>query len=109
MRAHVRFALLKEDTVVLIADTPAWAAKLRYQVAAIQRRIEAIPELAGIRNIRVKVAAAEPATPTPTRRAKALSATTADGVRKQAESIEDPQLREAMLKLTGHRQRERGR
>lgn len=105
LRAHVRFAMLKGDTVILIADSSAWASKLRYQVAAIQRRMESAPEMAGVRNIRVKVAAAEPTTQIPTRRAQAPSATTAEGVRKQAESIEDPELREAVLKLTGHRRR----
>ncbi len=107
-RAHVRFALRKGDTVILIADSSAWASKLRYQVAAIQQRIESSPEMDGVRNIRVKVAAAEPTTQVPTRRAQALSAGTAEGVRSQAESIEDPLLRAAVLKLAGHRRRDGG-
>lgn len=106
LRAHVRFALIKGDTVILIADSSAWASKLRYQVATIQRRMESSPELPEIRNIRVKVAAAEPTSQIPTHRAQALSATTAEGVRRQAESIEDPLLREAVLKLAGHRRRD---
>ncbi len=106
LRAHVRFALIKGDTVILIADSSAWASKLRYQVAVIQRRMEASAEMAAVRNIRVKVAAAEAITQIPTRRAQGLSATTADGMRRQAESIEDPLLREAVLKLSGHRQRD---
>jgi hypothetical protein len=109
LRAHVRFALLKGDTVILIADSSAWASKLRYQVAAIQRRMESSPEMAAVRNIRVKVAAAETTTRIPARRAQALSATTAEGVRRQAESIEDPLLREAVMKLSGHRRRDDGR
>ena len=96
---------IKDNTLILIADSSAWASKLRYQVATIQRRMEAAPEFARVRNIRVKVAAAEPTTQVPVRRAQALSATTAEGIRKQAESIEDPLLREAILKLTSHRPR----
>ncbi len=105
LRTHVRFALIKDNTLILIADSSAWASKLRYQIANIQRRMEASPEFARVRNIRVKVAAAEPTTQVPVRRAQALSATTAEGIRKQAESIEDPLLREAILKLTSHRPR----
>lgn len=108
LRAHVRFALLKNDTVILIADSSAWASKLRYQVAAIQQRMESSPGMDGVRNIRVKVAAAEATTQIPTRRAKALSASTAEGVRSQAESIEDPLLRAAVLKLAAHRRRDGG-
>ena len=108
LRAHVCFALIKGDTLILIADSSAWASKLRYQVAAIQRRMESTPDLAQVRNIRVKVAAAEPVDHTPTRRAQALSAATAEGVREQAQSIEDPLLREAVLKLAGHQRRDDG-
>jgi hypothetical protein len=109
LRAHVRFALIKGDTLILIADSSAWAAKLRYQVAAIQRRLEMSPDLALVRNIRVKVAAAEPVNQTPTRRAQALSASAAEGVREQAQSIEDPLLRAAVLKLAGHQRGEGSR
>lgn len=102
LREHVRFALIKGDTLILIADSSAWASKLRYLVATIQRRMESSPDLAGVRNIRVKVAAAEPVDQAPIRRAQALSAATAEGVRAQAQSIEDPLLKEAILKLAGH-------
>ena len=108
LRAHVRFALIKGDTLILIADSSAWASKLRYLVSTIQSRAETSPDLALIRNIRVKVAAAEPVNQIPTRRAQGLSATTAEGVREQAQSIEDPLLRAALLKLTGHRRGDDG-
>ena len=103
LRDHVRFALLRDETLILIADTSAWAARLRFDVANIKRRFATLPDFPRVTNIRVKVAAAVPVTALPQRRAQAISESVARDVEVQAETIEDPELREAMLRLARHR------
>jgi hypothetical protein len=104
MRSHVRFALVRDETLILIADSPAWASKLRYQVAQIHEQVCKLPNFPRVRSIRVKVF---PAAPPPARvdasPAERIGAAAAASMQRQAESFADPKLREAIDRLSQRR------
>jgi len=106
LRDHIRFALVRGDTAILIAESSAWAAKIRYQVSTIQHRMAEIPGIPPIRSIRVKVASAQETESDVARPAQAISDESARNVRLQADAIADPEVREAMLRLARHRGKE---
>lgn len=104
LRSHVRVGVMRENSLVLVADSPAWAAKLRYQVPSLHSRIASHSAFPDIQTIRVKTA--HSGTP-PQRGAdppqRPLSKAAAEDVRNQARDLEDPVLREAVLRLARHR------
>lgn len=96
---HCGVANLGRDTLVVFADTPAWAARLRYLGPNLLPRLqEAVPTLHTLSRISVKVRPiAQPrvAPHSPrhlSREAGALIASAAD-------ATEDPALRDALIRL----------
>jgi len=104
LRSHVRFALVRDETLILVADTSVWAAKLRYQVAPIHDRVRALADFPKIRSIRVKVLPAltsaaeiEPGPMTP------IGDAAAAAMKQQIECFSDQRLRDALTRLFRHR------
>lgn len=54
---HCQVANIKEDKLVLHADSSAWAARLRFHVSTMLNTLGQYPEFSHIRAIRVKVQA----------------------------------------------------
>ncbi len=96
LREQVRFADLRHDRLVFLASTPAWASRLRLLQTQILASAHAIGACASA--VKVKVVAADPATPQPSR-LKSLSPTTATHLRVAAASFPDPELRAMFLAL----------
>jgi len=102
---HCRVANLRRDTLVLQVDSPAWAARLRYQTPALLKSLhgsDPASGLDGLRDIEVKIA--PPAEPRPARamRAAPMSADSARLIEAVAEDTADGALRSALRRLARH-------
>ncbi len=111
LRDHCRVANLREQALVLQADSPVWGTLLRYQVPALLERLRTREGLPGLARIQVKTAPQAPAChgpDTPSRRATApllplrMTPRTAALIASLAEGIEDPDLRQSLQRLARH-------
>lgn len=96
LREQVRFANFRDDRLIFLASSPAWASRLRLQQAQILAAARAIGANAG--SVTVKVAPLPPPDPQP-EQSKPLSATAALHLKAAANSIQDPELRALFLEL----------
>lgn len=96
LRDQVRFANLRDDRLVFLASSPAWASRLRMQQAQILAAARAIGTQAG--SVIVKVAPLPPPDPQP-EQSKPLSVAAAAHLKAAANSIHDPELRAMFLDL----------
>ncbi len=102
LAAHVTVANLREQTAVITTDTPVWLTRLRYQAPTILRSLKTLPGLQKLQKVQFKI---QPASlnppPAPPRRAN-LSATSAHFLESAASGTEDPELAEALYRLSRH-------
>ncbi len=104
LRSHIQLAVIRGDTVVLTADSSAWAAKMRYQVPDLHRQMAKISDFSEIRTIRVKVTKSSSAQQQPLpRKALPISAPAASELQRRALSVDDPALKDALLRLAKRR------
>lgn len=96
LRDQVRFANLRDDRLVFLASSPAWASRLRLQQTQILSAARAIGTHAG--SVTVKVAPLPPPD-LPPEQSKPLSAAAALHLKAAAHSIQDPELRAMFLEL----------
>ncbi|GLQ50701.1 DciA family protein [Dyella flava] len=96
LREQVRFANFRDDRLVFLASSPAWASRLRLQQAQILAAARAIGANAG--SVTVKVAPLPPPDPQP-EQSKPLSIAAALHLKAAAKSIPDPELRALFLEL----------
>jgi hypothetical protein len=96
LREQVRFANIRDDRLVFLASSPAWASRLRLQQAQILAAARAIGANAG--SVTVKVAPLPPPDPQP-EQSKPLSIAAALHLKAAAKSIPDPELRALFLEL----------
>lgn len=96
---HVRVAAVTDQCLVLQADSPAWAARLRFLEPRIipfwRREMTQFPPIS---RVEVKVRAARASTPAP-RKPRAMSQESREAIAASAESVSDPALREALARL----------
>jgi hypothetical protein len=98
---HVRVASVEQDTLVLQADSPAWATRLRYAEPDLLRLFRRVEGASQVRRLRVRVDTAggdtrERRTP---RGAPVISPGTAALLRDTADHVGDEGLRRALLRL----------
>jgi len=101
---HCRAANLREGGLLLHADSSAWANRLRYELPALLEflRQQGQPELA---SIRFKVVPSDRLPPPATggnRARPKLSAAASALLQNIAETTQDPDIREALLRLAKH-------
>lgn len=96
LREQVRFADLRNDRLVFLASSPAWASRLRLMQSQILASASAIGTRAS--SVTVKVAPQPPAAALPDR-SKPLSPAAAIHLRAAAKSLSDPELRGLFLEL----------
>lgn len=96
LREQVRFANLRNDRLVFLASSPAWASRLRLMQTQILATASAIGTHAS--SVIVKVAP-QPPVATPPDRSKPLSPAAATHLRAAAASLTDPELRALYLEL----------
>ena len=96
LREQVRFANLRNDRLVFLASSPAWASRLRLMHAQILASARAIGASAS--SVTVKVAPPPPAATVPVQ-SKPLSPAAATYLKAAAASSTDPEWRELFLQL----------
>ena len=96
LREQVRFANLRNDRLVFLASSPAWASRLRLMQTQILATASAIGTHAS--SVTVKVAPQPPVATQPDR-SKPLSPAAATHLRAAAASLTDPELRALYLEL----------
>lgn len=102
--AHCQVANVRDGMLVVQADSSAWAAKLRFQVAAILAHLNQQPlleeqGLGPLQAMRVKVAAPRRSELTQPVVRPSLSKNTAALLTSAASAIGDPELRAVLLSL----------
>ena len=97
--SHCRVAALDQEVLTLHTDSPAWAAKLRFLTADILKILRNSNTFGSISTIRVKARPPE-ARPQAAASGIKMSPRTARLLRDIAESIEDPELRASLLRLS---------
>ena len=96
LREQVKFANLRNDRLIFLASSPAWASRLRLMQTQILAAAHAIGTCAS--SVTVKVVPQPPVATAPDR-SKPLSPAAATHLRAAAASISDPELRVLFLEL----------
>jgi hypothetical protein len=96
---HVRLATVNDGCLVLQADSPAWAARLRFKTPEILENLRLNSSFAAIRSIRIRndLGTTAPA-PAPIFHAR-LGEEAVRALEAQAACTSDPQLRAAFERL----------
>lgn len=97
LRSHVRMADFGPKRLVFLADSSAWASKLRFHqtaLLALARQVSGLPA----EKFAVKVAPLPPVPPEQIRR-KPLSKNTAEHLKAAARSVADPELKAVYLQM----------
>jgi hypothetical protein len=97
---HCQLAHFDGVRMVLIADTPAWASRLRYSISTLLAQLKQYSnKFHALTRIDVQVKPALPESPPPVTAQRRLSAEAARCLAESAEVIEDPNLKQALLRL----------
>lgn len=96
LREQVRFANLRNNRLVFLASSPAWASRLRLMQAQILASASAVGACAS--SVTVKVAPQPPAATVPDQ-SKPLSPAAAAHLRAAAASSTDPEWKDLFLQL----------
>lgn len=98
---HYRATAILGDSLILHAESPAWATRLRYLIPDMLAALSGMPDLRDIRSIRIRTVPHSPPA-TGEKPHRTLSADTAKLLRDVAGSIQDPKLRATLLRLSRH-------
>ena len=90
---HCTVGGLRDGRITLVADTPAWAARLRFHGPALLQKLGR-----GLSQVRVIISPPRQDRQPPRRRAQ-LSESSARLLGDTASGVDDPQLRAALLRL----------
>ena len=108
LNEHCRVLSLRDDTLVVAADSAVWATRLRYQSSVLIKQLAGVSSVK-LRTVQVRVRASDQ-TPgsriTPLR--QPVSAMNSMALKQAARSVSDAGLRAALLRLAS-RQRLPGR
>jgi len=102
LAVHVTVANLREQTAVITTDTPAWLTQLRYQAPTILSLLKTLPGLQKVQKVQFKIQPANLSSPTPPSRRATLSSNSAHFLESVASGTEDPELAEALYRLSQH-------
>lgn len=100
-RGHCRLGGFEGGRFVLLADSAAWATRLRYSAPEIREQLRRLPGGRGVTQVQVRVSPPASAAPS-TERTRPLerpSAASGRALQDIAEAETDPQLRAALLRL----------
>ncbi|MGD8576364.1 MAG: DUF721 domain-containing protein [Thiohalophilus sp.] len=104
---HCRIARYDAETLVIQVDSPVWSSRLRYYIPTLLQELKQnIQSLQGLKSIKLHVA---PILPAPAEKPPAnreISPAASRDIQAMAEAIEDPDLREALLRLARPRRTE---
>ena len=97
---HCQLAHFDGSRMVLIADTPAWASRLRFSINTLLAQLKQYSnKFHALSQIEVQVKPVLPSMPAPIKKERKLSAEAAHCLTESAEGIEDPALKQALQRL----------
>jgi hypothetical protein len=107
LRTHWRIGRLTAGTLTLFADSPVWAARLRYLAPVLIERLAGRPGRPAIQAIRVRVLMPGAlyivtGAPSVKRAGTAISRSVSDYLRQAADSCGDARLKTVLLNLSRH-------
>ncbi len=106
LRPHYRIGQCAGGSLTLFADSPVWAARLRYFAPTLLERLAGRPGAPALQTIRVRVLASDPMASLSMspriERAPPISRTVAEYLSQAAGSFRDERLRAALFRLAKH-------
>ena len=108
LRGHCTVANYSDETLIVNAETSAWASKLRYCIPDILNYAKHECGLTTLKSVRIKVSPIHKkrvqsnlSSTRPVKKAS-LSKKSADFIKNVATSIKDPALRKSILRISKH-------
>ena len=99
LKAHCRLLAIREDTLVLAADSPVWAARLRFHAPQLVKQFNR-NQTVTLHTFQIRVRPPERIVPTQRRQSmsrRSKNSTTA--LKQVAQTVSDPGLKTALLRL----------
>ena len=99
LKAHCRLLAIRDETLVLAADSPVWAARLRFHAPQLVKQLS-LSQTVKLRTVRIRVRPPERGVPAQCRRTmprRSKSSTAA--LQQLAQNVSDPGLKTAILRL----------
>lgn len=99
LKAHCRLLAIREDTLVLAADSPVWAARLRFHAPQLVKQFNR-NQTVKLHTFQIRVRPPERIVPTQRRKSmsrRSKNSTTA--LQQVAQTVSDPGLKTALLRL----------
>ena len=100
LNEHCRVLAIKDETLIIASHSPVWAARLRFHAPLLVKQLS-IRQTVKLRTVRVRVRPPEKISPTAPHRQAALrpGKTGAAALQQAAQSVSDPGLKTALLRL----------
>ena len=99
LKTHCRVLSVRDNTLVLAADSPVWAARLRFHTTQLVKQLNRL-QTVKLRTVRIRVRPPEP--PQSEKRcyrAKLPGKTGSIALRQAADTVSEPALKSALLRL----------
>jgi hypothetical protein len=97
---HCRIGGFTPPRLTIVVDSPAWSTRLRFQSTGLVRQLSnKYKEFQGVSHIEVKIYPARLQRRTPPTVPRQISPAAADGITRMANSIDNPTLKQALLRL----------
>ena len=99
LKEHCRVLAIRDETLVLATSSPVWAARLRFHAPLLVKQLSDYQTVT-IRSVRVRVRPPEKHSPPPRRQAALRPGKAgAAALQQVAQTISDPALKTALLRL----------
>ena len=100
LKTHCRVLSVRDETLVLAADSPVWAARLKFHSSQLVKQLNR-QQTVKLRTVRIRVRPPEKQLVTERRNTPLkLGINSATALRQAADSVSDPDLKSALLRLT---------
>jgi len=97
---HCQVARYDTEQLIIQVDSPVWASRLRYYIPTLLQELKKnIPDLQGLKSIKMHVAPARPAPVEKSPANREITPAASQNIHAMAEAIDDPALREALQRL----------
>jgi len=103
LNSHCRVLAVRDDTLIVAADSPVWAARLRYQSSLLVKQLSGVSSVK-LRTVQVRVRASERSPDckiTPIR--QPVSGRNSMALKQAARSVTDAGLKAALLRMASRR------
>jgi hypothetical protein len=99
LKTHCRVLSVRDETLVLAADSPVWAARLKFHSSQLVKQLNR-QQTVKLRTVRIRVRPPEKQLVTERRNTPLkLGINSATALRQAADSVSDPDLKSALLRL----------